>query len=362
MAAAKKRAATKPASTPAPAVLTDRLVGLSDRLRERVGRSVADTEDETGFQAILRRGPLGSGVGKGRLIPRQFRMFPFTKPSWPTSVARDPSRSTLEMNYDASWARDPWALALRRGLTETLLRPGIGAIASPTVAGADRLDGVDGPVIFAANHQSHLDIFLVLACVPLRFRKKIVVVAGADYFFDTKFKAVLSALGLGAIPIERKKVSRTSSDRALEVLAEGFSLVIFPEGGRSADGWGTDFKPGAAFLSTRTSIPVVPIHLEGTGRLLPKGSNVPKFGSTTVTFGLPIRPQSDEDPRDMNHRIEAAVAELADEEANGWWNARRNAASGTTPKLQGPEMKSWRKEWVRTEQEKRHEKTKRAWP
>jgi 1-acyl-sn-glycerol-3-phosphate acyltransferase len=340
----------------------DRLTGLSDRLKERVGRSLFDADQESGIQALLRRGPLGAGVAKGRLIPRQFKMFPFTKPSWPTSIARDPAHSDLEMNYDASWARDPWALALRRGLTEGVLRPGIGAIASPTIAGVDRLDGVNGPVIFAANHHSHLDIFLVLASVPRRFRKKIIVVAGADYFFDTRVKAVLSALGLGAIPIERKKVSRTSSDRALEVLRDGFSLIIFPEGGRSADGWGTDFKPGAAFLSTRTNIPVVPIHLEGTGRLLPKGTNVPKRGSTTVTFGLPIRPTDGEDPRDMNQRIESAVAQLADEEANGWWNARRNAASGNTPRLQGPEIKSWRKEWVRTEQEKRHEKTKRSWP
>jgi 1-acyl-sn-glycerol-3-phosphate acyltransferase len=319
-------------------------------------------EEETGFLATLRRGPLGSAVKKGRLIPRQFSMFPLTKSTWPTSIARDPSRSELEMNYDAAWARDPWALAIRRGLTEGLLRPGIGLLASPSVQGADRLDGLNGPVIFAANHQSHLDIFLVLASVPMRFRKKIVVVAGADYFFDTKVKAVLSALGLGAIPIERKKVSRTSSDRALEVLREGFSLVIFPEGGRSSDGWATDFKPGAAFLSTRTNVAVVPIHLEGTGRLLPKGTNVPKRGSTTVTFGLPLRPTENEDPRDMNERIETAVAELADEEANGWWTARRNAAQGVTPKLQGPEIQSWRKEWIRTEQEKRHEKPKRSWP
>jgi 1-acyl-sn-glycerol-3-phosphate acyltransferase len=343
---------------------SERLTGLSERLKERVGRKLFDADVESGISAMLRRGPLGTGVGaaSAKLMPRQLRMFPFTKASWPGSVPRDPSRSELQMNYDTEWARDPWALALRRGLTEGLLRPGVGVLASPSIQGLDRLDGVNGPVIFAANHQSHLDIFLVLASVPLRFRKKIVIVAAADYFFDTKFKATLSALGLGAIPIDRKKVSRTSSDRALEVLRDGWSLVVFPEGSRSPDGWASEFKPGTAFLSTRTNLPVVPIHLEGTGRLLPRGKNVPKRGNTAVTFGLPLHPEPDEDPRKMNVRIETAIAELADEEANGWWQARRNAASGSTPKLQGPAVTSWRKEWLLTEQEKRHDKVKRSWP
>jgi 1-acyl-sn-glycerol-3-phosphate acyltransferase len=341
---------------------TDRLSGLSDRLKERVGRPLFDADEESGIGAMLRRGPLGTGVGKGRLIPRKVTMFPFTAPTWPGSVSREAERSELEMNYDTEWARDPWAIAIRRVLQGSLLRPGVSALASPTIMGEDRLDGIEGPVIFAANHLSHLDTFLVLATLPRRFRKKIVVAAAADYFFDTRVKAVLSALCISAIPIERKKVSRTSSDRALEVLRDGWSIIIFPEGGRSADGWAGDFKPGAAFLSTRTNAPVVPVHLEGTGRILPKGKNIPKRGDTTVTFGLPLRPVPDEDPRKMNVRIETAIAELADEESNGWWQARLNAAKGDTPKLQGPAITTWRKEWLRTEQEERRDKPKRSWP
>ncbi len=342
----------------------ERLSGLSDRLKERVGRPLFDADEESGVRALLRRGPLGAGVGNSAktLLPRQLRMFPFTSPTWPGSVPREQDRSTLEVNYDTEWARDPWARAIRRALTEGLMRPGVGMLASPQVHGTDRIDGIEGPVIFAANHMSHLDTFLLLSTVPSRFRKKIVVAAGADYFFDTRVKAVLSALVIAAIPIERRKVSRTSSDRAIEVLRDGWSLVIFPEGGRSPDGWAGDFKPGAAFLSTRTDVPVIPVHLEGTGRILPKGKNLPTRGSTTVTFGFPLRPQGGEDPRRMSERIEAAIAELADEEANGWWTARRHAARGETPLLQGPAIKSWRKEWLRSDAEKRHEPTKRSWP
>ena len=343
---------------------SERLSGLSDRLRERVGRPLFDSDEESGIRARLRRGPFGSSVSDSAktVIPRQFRMFPFTSPTWPGSVDREPERSTLEMNFDTDWARDPWARAVRRVLAEGIIRPGVTALASPTVQGSDRIAGIDGPAIFAANHMSHLDTFLMLSTIPSQFRKKVVVAAGADYFFDTRVKAILSALAIGAIPIERRKVSRTSSDRALEVLRDGWSLIIFPEGGRSPDGWAGDFKPGAAFLSTRTKLPVIPVHLEGTGRILPKGKNIPHRGSTTVTFGFPLHPEEGEDPRRMSERIEASVAELADEEANGWWTARRNAASNSTPQLQGPAITSWRKEWIRSHGEKRREPTKRSWP
>jgi hypothetical protein len=93
---------------------SERLTGLSERLKERVGRKLFDADVESGISAMLRRGPLGTGVGaaSARLMPRQLRMFPFTKASWPGSVPRDPSRSELQMNYDTEWARDPWALAL----------------------------------------------------------------------------------------------------------------------------------------------------------------------------------------------------------------------------------------------------------
>ena len=90
------------------------------------------------------------------------------------------------------------------------------------------------------------------------------VAGAADYFFDTRLKAVTFALSINAIPIERPRVNRTSADRAADLLDDGWSLLIFPEGGRSPDGWGQSHRPGAAWLAARTGRPVVPVHLEGT--------------------------------------------------------------------------------------------------
>ena len=67
---------------------------------------------------------------------------------------------------------------------------------------------------------------------------------------------------------------------------------------------------------------------------------------TTVTFGTPLWPAEGEDARRFAARIEAAVATLADESSTDWWTARRQAAAGTTPSLQGPDVAAWRRAWA----------------
>ena len=146
-------------------------------------------------------------------------------------------------------------------------------------------------MVFAANHQSHLDTPLLLTSLPDRFRHRAVVAAGADYFFDTRVKATLSALVLGALPVERGRVDRRPLEQARALLDDGWSLVIFPEGGRSPDGWAQPFRGGAAYLSMHGGFPVVPVHLDGTGRVLPKGAKRPSRAAVHVTFGAPLRPR-----------------------------------------------------------------------
>jgi 1-acyl-sn-glycerol-3-phosphate acyltransferase len=91
---------------------------------------------------------------------------------------------------------------------------------------------------------------------------------------------------------------------------------------------------------------VVPVHLDGTRALLPRGTSRPRRARTTVTFGIPLRPHEGEDARRFGARLEAAIATLADEAATDWWTARRRAAAGTTPPLQGPDVSAWRRTWA----------------
>lgn len=272
--------------------------------------------------------------------------FPVRAPTVPGGVEPVRRDERLGGAYDSAWARTPLARLGRLALLEGAVRPLVKAVADPERRGYDRLVGLDGPAIFAANHLSHLDAGLLLTSLPEPWRHRAFAGAAADYFFDTRAKATLAALALNAIPIERTKVTRRSALLAAELIEDGWSMVIFPEGGRGPDGWGQPFRAGAAFLAVRCGVPVVPVHLEGTGRILPKGTSKLVPGSTRVTFGAPLHPRPDEDMRALAARIEAAVTGLADEVAGDWYSARRRAHAGESPPLSGPDAGAWRRAWA----------------
>ena len=150
------------------------------------------------------------------------------------------------------------------------------------------------------------------------------VAAAADYFFDRRWKAVLWSLTLAAIPIERARVNRRSADMAAELLADGWNLVIFPEGGRSPDGWAQQFRggrrlPRPAYRGARG--PGLPARhpprarqAGGSVAAPPGGSGTENRGGllrraeVTVMFGPPLTPAEGEDARRFGARIERAVA------------------------------------------------------
>jgi 1-acyl-sn-glycerol-3-phosphate acyltransferase len=303
--------------------------------------------------------------------------FPYRRPSVPRGVTVPPEKPTLGADYDTDWARRRPARAARRVLTDGPLRLGVRLLASPDVRGIDRLtdlrsaaseeDDAAPAVIFTPNHHSHVDTPLAITSIPEPWRHRLVVGAAADYFFSTHLTSAASALVLNAFPVARNTAGRQSADLARELIDDGWSLVLFPEGGRSPDGWGQPFKGGAAYLSIRTCAPVVPMFIEGAGSILGKGMKRPKPGKTTVTFGAPLSPEDGESTRHFNDRIEHAVTVLGDETLTDWWSARRRAAQRANPALTGPEYTGWRRTWALSEHRNRGRaglriRQKRRWP
>ena len=317
-----------------------------------------------------------AGVVEGalRTAARPFARsgFPYRRPSTPTTVVVPREASRLGDAYDTEWARRPLASAVRSIVVGGPMRLAVRTIASPTVSGLDRLADLTGadetqPVIFVPNHHSHIDTGVMIHAIPTVWRRDLVVAAAADYFFDATWKAALSALALNAIPIDRDATSRSTFDRLRDVIADGHSLIIYPEGGRSPDGWGQDFKGGAAYLSSRTGAPVVPVHIDGTGEIFGKGAKRVSPGRTAIVFGPPMSMADGENTRRFNDRIEAAVTRLGDETLTDWWTAARNAASGRSPRLGGPDHGGWRRQWALGEKRRlstagiRRRRTRR-WP
>ena len=299
-----------------------------------------------------------------RRLPRL--PFPYSAPSVPAGVDVPEVPPRAGPDYDTDWARRYPARLARAALVETVGRGLVGALARPRVAGLDRLDaladGYRGPVIFAANHHSHVDTPVLLTAIPDTWRHKLFVGGAADYFFRTRLTSAVSALVIGAIPIERTRVSRRSADRSAELIDAGWSMLIFPEGGRSPDGWGQPFHGGAAYLALRCGVPVVPIHLHGTGRILRKGKRWPTPATATVTFGAPLVADPGDNARRVSATIQRAVEALADEATTDWWSARRRAHAGTSPALTGPSAPAWRRAWALGDAGGQRRRQRRRWP
>ncbi len=271
-----------------------------------------------------------------------------------------------ERDFPTGWARTPLAVAARAGLRRGLLKPVTFGQTTTVVEGTEYLDGVRGPVVFVANHSSHLDTPLILGSLPDRFANRVAVGAASDYFFDVRWRAALTAVFFNAFPVERYG-SRRLRSLALDLVDDGWSLLLYPEGTRSEDGWINPFKLGAAVLCVNKGIPCVPIALRGSYAAMPRGRNWPQPGKprVAVRYGRPLHPREGEDVRSFRTRMAKAVSQLAAEEELGWYGAMRAAANDSLdvpggsravkpgavevpPNQDGTQVASWRRVWAST--------------
>jgi 1-acyl-sn-glycerol-3-phosphate acyltransferase len=182
------------------------------------------------------------------------------------------------------WPLSAGAAAVRY-VVQAPLFAALRLVTRPRVYGLEALEGLAPPVLFVANHASHIDTPLVLSSLPAEWREQVAVAAAADYFFTRKALAAWVALTMNAFPFSRTRGVRRTLEHCDLLCAQGWSLLVFPEGTRSPTGELSPFKPGVGMLALRLGVPVVPVYLGGTCRVLPKGSSVPRPAGVVVRFG-----------------------------------------------------------------------------
>lgn len=274
-----------------------------------------------------------------REIARGFRWGrPAPRPPW-----TDDPRVRTNAEFRTAWARTPLAGLVRAVAQEALVLPALRMLASPVVTGRERLERLPEPAILVANHASHLDTAIVIEALPQPWRQRLAVGAAADSFFADRAHGAAAALLMGAFPVERTRASMTSAKLAVRLVTEGWNLLLFPEGGRSDDGWVQPFRPGAGFVAVRTGRPIVPIWIQGTEHLLPKGQNRPRRGQVRVLIGDALWPGRGETPRDLTIRTEHVFGQLSVEASTDWWTSLRQSR----PDLGGPDAARWRRVWAR---------------
>ncbi|MFZ2949332.1 MAG: lysophospholipid acyltransferase family protein [Desulfuromonadaceae bacterium] len=153
-----------------------------------------------------------------------------------------------------------------------------------TLAGTEHLP--DGPVIFMSNHQSNFDIFALLAAIP----RQIHWIAKKELFDIPLFGPSMRRGGY--IPLDRGdgRKALQSMDEAAAMIRQGKSVVLFPEGTRTPDGSLLPFKRGGFILARKAAVPVVPVTINGSGRINPAGQIRLYSGNIHITVHPPIVP------------------------------------------------------------------------
>jgi long-chain acyl-CoA synthetase len=235
--------------------------------------------------------------------------------------AAEPAAEPVEF---PSWNRALPLRVLRAVAQPAFLLPLTRVFAWITVEGLRNLRGVEGPVIFASNHQSHMDVPVILAALPGRLRRR-VATAMAKEFFKAHFfpegfsrgkrlartlEYYLSAAFFNTFPLPQREAGARQTLRYTgELVSNGFSVLIFPEGKRTDHGEIAPFRPGVGMMAARLNVPVIPVRVEGIDRVLHQTWKMAKPGPVRVIFGAPMRLRGD-DYVALTAQVEAAVRKL----------------------------------------------------
>ncbi|MFN0101913.1 MAG: AMP-binding protein [Bryobacteraceae bacterium] len=222
------------------------------------------------------------------------------------------------------WGRSSAARFLRRIVQSMLILPLTRFYARVEVRGIERLSGLRGPVIFASNHQSHLDTPAILSALPVRFRYRMAPAMSKEFFtahfhpagrplgerFGSSLQYYLAVLCFNAFPLPQREAGAGGALRyAGELAADGWSILIFPEGERTQTGEILPFRPGVAMIASRLALSVIPIRLRGLEKVLHKSARWATRGPVQITFGNPVTLTAG-DWRELAAQIEKAVRDL----------------------------------------------------
>ncbi|MHB8513999.1 MAG: 1-acyl-sn-glycerol-3-phosphate acyltransferase [Dehalococcoidia bacterium] len=210
------------------------------------------------------------------------------------------------------WQTALWARAVRRAGRYWVTTRHVRRYCRPyAVEGAENLEGFRGPAIVIANHSSHFDTPAVLSALPERVRGKIVIAAAADKFYGSRKKRTWwYSLFHGTFPVSRGGGTK-QLDYPLSLFRRGWSILIYPEGGRSKSGQVQRFRHGVAIMAMQAKVPVIPVYIEGLRNVMPKGEREPRPAAVSARIGSPVRLDGVASVPEGTALLEAAMRALA---------------------------------------------------
>jgi long-chain acyl-CoA synthetase len=320
-----------PGRTIRPETTIDEL-GLSSLERVELMMALEETfqvtVDEAAFSAATTIAEL-EGLVRPAALPSSTTIDTAPSDIGHRTSAVGPRTSDLGRRRDApipfpAWNRSLPARIARRASLPTWILPLGRVFARITISGLEHLDRIDGPVIFAANHQSHFDGPVILDALPPKWRYRTAPAMMKEFFnahffperhtrkqwFTNSLNYYLSVLFFNAFPLSQTSSGTRQTLRYMgELIEDGYSILIFPEGRRTEAGEIAPFQPGVGMIASRLGVPVVPVRLEGLDQVLPRHARFPTVARARCAFGPPIV-LTGNDYAALAARVEAAVRAL----------------------------------------------------
>jgi len=240
-------------------------------------------------------------------------------------VEAPPATEAIDEPLDfPAWNRSRPVRVIRRLSHATWIVPLTRLFAHARIEGQSNLIGLEGPVIFASNHQSHMDVPVILSALPGRWRSRVAPAMLKEFFtahfhpaqhtwrevFTNSLNYYLACLFFNTFPIpQREAGARHTLQYIGEVTGGGTSILLFPEGMRSPTGQMKAFRGGIGMIASRLDLPVVPVKIQDVDTLMPVGSSFVRPGRIRVAFGAPLHLRGD-DYAALAARVEEAVRNL----------------------------------------------------
>ena len=177
---------------------------------------------------------------------------------------------------------------MQYGVSRVVAGPFLHLLWRPEITGSEHIPAAGGAIL-ASNHLSIVDsIFL-----PFMVDRPVTFAAKSEYFTGTRpidriTSAYMRATNQLSVDRAQARAGQDMLEAALGLLRGGALFGIYPEGTRSPDGRLYRGRTGIGWLALNSGLPVIPVAMSGTDRVLPPGHRVPRMGKIRITVGEPL--------------------------------------------------------------------------
>ena len=241
-------------------------------------------------------------------------------------ILQQASAAPLETRHHfPRWAQRGLVRWIRIAIYYLFTWPATLLMAKPTVIGRERLQAGRGPLLFIANHVTYIDPGLLMFAMPARYRHRLAIAMQGEMLTAMRnppkqmniFQRAIEVVSYWLVtalfdvfPLPQRSGFRESFAFAGASVDRGYSVLVFPEGRRTADGQMSPFRAGIGILAQTLKVPVVPMRIDGLFPLKQQDRTLARRGEIKIIVGRPLQFEMGTSEEEIARQLEEAVKNL----------------------------------------------------